>query len=152
MVSHLYYETIQGPDQTAVTWWFFGHCSPFPCPDTSPDSQPSPSCLQGACSQDRLQELSFIPAECIPLQLLLPPLPPDVPFSWAADSPSATGICLSVVKGSVSDVIGGYIRVPNSGRGNMRGRFQLTKQVLPTLPILNKCQSISFQVEKANNY
>lgn len=27
----------------------FGHYSPFPCPDTSLDSQPSPSCLQGAC-------------------------------------------------------------------------------------------------------
>lgn len=40
---------ILGPDQTAVTWWFLGHSSPFPCPDTSPDSQPSPSCLQGAC-------------------------------------------------------------------------------------------------------
>ncbi len=73
MVSHLYYETILRPDQTAVTRWFIWPLQSLPCPDTSPDSQPSPSCLQGACFLDRLQELNFIPAECIRLQLLLPP-------------------------------------------------------------------------------
>lgn len=151
MVSHLYYETILGPDQTVVTWFIWPLQSLYMSRHIP--GQPALSQLPSRCLFLGLPQGAELHSSCV---YPSPASPSSLPRVRSLSAGQLTAN-LPLVNVSVwwrapfSSMMSGYTDVPNSRR---RHAWNIqTNQVLPTLSVFYiRCQSKQFKVYKSNSH